>query len=249
MFDYNEGVMPVFKFWMGYIQNNDLPLAIYLDKFSTYKINHKNAIDNFELKTQFQRATNQVGIKLITAHSPEAKGRVERIFKTLQDRLVKEMRLANISTMEEANTFLIKYIPKFNTQFGVVPNRKADLHRKANKQIEKQLPSIFSRQSIRKVCNDYTIRFENQYFQLDKQQTATVYKKDVVTIEEHLDKSIKINLKGNYLNYTILPERPKKMINVKLSTLTRFNWKPSMNHPWKRTFILQKQQQKQETLI
>ena len=119
-------------------------MSIYLDKFSTYKINHKNAVDNKEMITQFQRAMNQVGVNPITAHSPEAKGRVERMKGTLQDRLVKELKLAGITTIEKANEFLKEYIPKFNAKFAVAPNRKADLHKKPGKTIEEKLPRIFS---------------------------------------------------------------------------------------------------------
>ena len=243
-FDCNESVMAVFKFWTEYFDKNGLPVSIYLDKFSTYKINHKNAVDNHELKTQFERAMKEAGVKPITAHSPEAKGRVERVFGTLQDRLVKEMRLAGISTIEGANKFLEEYIPKFNAQFAVAPHGKADLHRNVSNQLKDKLPQVFSRQSQRIVHNDYTVMFENKYFQLNKEQPTTVYKKDTVIIEEHLDGSIKINLKGYYLNYTVLPERPKKIIDIKLPALTRrqqSDWKPPVDHPWRKSFIQQKQ--------
>lgn len=250
-FDYDEGVMAVFRFWVGYFSKNGFPVSIYLDKFSTYKVNHKNAVDNHELKTQFERAMNQAGIKPITAHSPEAKGRVERIFGTLQDRLVKEMRLAGISTIKEANKFLENYIPKFNARFSVIPNRKANLHKNVNEQLKEKLPQIFSRQSQRKVHNDYTIMFENKYFQLDHDQPTTVYKKETVIVEEHLDNSIKINFKNHYLNYTVLPERPKKMIDVKLLALTKHkqsNWKPSVDHPWRKSFVGNVQQKQTITV-
>jgi hypothetical protein len=244
-FDYDEGVMAVFRFWTEYFKKNGLPLSIYLDKFSTYKINHKSAVDNHELKTQFERATRQIGVNLITAHSPEAKGRVERVFNTLQDRLVKEMRLVGISTIEEANKFLESYLPKFNNKFAVVPSRKADLHRMVGKQLKETLPQVFSRQSLRKVNNDYTIMFENKYFQLSKEQPVTVYKKDSVIIEERLaGGDIKINLNGHYLNYTVLPERPKKQIDIKLPALTPrkpSDWKPPVDHPWRRSFVQSRQ--------
>ena len=81
-FDYSESVRSVFHFWKEYIEKNGRPLAIYLDKYSTYKINHKNAADNKDLLTQFQRAMGELDIKTISAHSPQAKGRVERLFKT-----------------------------------------------------------------------------------------------------------------------------------------------------------------------
>src|SRR3990167_5211580 len=83
LFTKNEGVAAVFQFWLSYIRRHGKPLAIYLDKFSTYKINHKTALDNKGLMTQFERATKDLGILLISAHSPQAKGRVERLFLTL----------------------------------------------------------------------------------------------------------------------------------------------------------------------
>lgn len=233
-FNLNEGVKAVFSFWKGYIETNGLPLAIYLDKFSTYKINHKNAVDNQDMITQFQRAMNQLGVKLIIAHSPEAKGRVERVFETLQDRLTKEMRLRDISTIKEANEYLKEFIPEFNAKFSVVPNKDIDLHRLFEKGLKDGLPRIFSIQSQRKVCNDYTVMFKNQYFQLEREQPTTVFKKDAVIIEEHLNGEIKICLKDKYLNYKTLPERPKKL-NVLLPAITRkrTEWKPPMNHPWR----------------
>ena len=251
-FDYNEGVVAVFKFWKEYFNQNGLPLSIYLDKFSTYKVNHKNAVDNKDLITQFQRAMNQSGVNLITAHSPQAKGRVERMNGTLQDRLVKELKLAGITTTGKANKFLKGYIPKFNIKFAVAPNRKADLHKKLSKTIKEKLPQIFSIQDQRKVMNDYTVMFENSFFQLDREQSAAVYKKDTVIVEKYLNGDIKINLKGHYLNYTELPERPKKIINVKLSALTvrkQSNWKPPIDHPWRKQFLYNKLKNKQSVLI
>jgi hypothetical protein len=240
-FEDNEGVEAVFRFWKEYIMNHGLPVSIYLDKFSTYKVNHKNAVDNKELMTQFQRAMNQLGVKLITAHSPQAKGRVEKMNGTFQRRLVKELRLANINTISEANAFLKEiFIPKFNKQFAVVPKKEADLHRKLDTKTISQLTQIFSIQSERTVCSDYTVRFKNNYYQLQEVQPTTVYKKNTVTIEEHLNGEIKISLKNHHLNYVQLAERPKKEIDVKLLALTnrkQENWKPPQDHPWRRFLI------------
>lgn len=240
-FDKNEGVEAVFNFWLEYFKKNGLPVSVYLDKFSTYKINHPSAVDNKNLMTQFQRAMNGVGVKLISAHSSEAKGRVERVFQTLQDRLVKEMRLAGISTTEEANEFLKEYIPKFNEQFSVVPRSRNDLHKTLSQELKEKLPQIFSIQSPRKVGSDYTIMFETRFFQLEEVQPRAIYKKDVVTIEEHLSGEIKIFFKGHYLNFQELPKRPKKQ-NVPVSVLTRTksSWKPPENHPWRKQFLVNK---------
>ena len=243
-FDINESTKAVFRFWLEYFDKNGLPLSIYLDKFSTYKINHKNAVDNKDMITQFQRAMSQVGVKPITAHSPQAKGRVERMFQTLQDRLVKELGLAGITTMAEANKFLTEYIPRFNAKFAVAPKRRKNLHKKITEQAKEKLPQIFSIQKQRKVNNDYTVMFETNFFQLNREQPTTVYKKDAVIVEEHLNNAIKLRLRNHYLYYTVLPARPKKEIGIKLTALTRQkqgSYKPPANHPWRKQFLLNRQ--------
>lgn len=241
-FDRNEGTAAVFGFWLEYFNENGLPVSIYLDKFSTYKINHPSAADDKDLLTQFQRAMGWAGVRPISAHSPEAKGRVERVFQTLQDRLVKELRLADISTIREANEFLKTYIPKFNAQFAVTPAAQADLHRRMNKELKAKLPQIFSVHSQRKVNNDYTILFKNRFFQLLEGQPVTVYKKDTVTVEEWLDGGIRITHKDHFLGYRELPERPKKMIDVRLSALTAYksDYVPPASHPWRGNKYLNK---------
>jgi hypothetical protein len=244
VFEDNEGVIPVLNFWKEYFLHQGLPNAIYLDKFSTYKVNHKNAVDNKELMTQFERAMNQLGVRVIHANSPQAKGRVEKMNGTLQRRLVKEMRLNKINTIKDANEYLQEiFIPKFNKQFAVVPTKSNDLHRQLNTDEKNNLDKILSIQHERKINNDYTIRFENNYFQLAKTQPTTVYKKDTVIIEEHLNGEIKISIGKYYLNYFRLPERPKKEINVELPALTAkppTTWKPPANHPWRMQFLANK---------
>ncbi len=241
----HEGVKPVFGFWYEYFKTNGLPIAIYLDKFSTYKINHKNAVDNKELMTQFERAMNQLGVKVIHANSPQAKGRVEKMNDTLQRRLVKELRLNNINTITAANKFLEEtFVPKFNQQFRVAPKKKNDLHAKLNEKRIKELDQILSIQNERKINNDYTVRFENQYYQLTDTQPTTVYKKDKVTIEERLDGEVRISLRNHYLNYSRLPNRPQKEININLAALTikkQASWIPPTNHPWRKQFINKKE--------
>ncbi len=106
IFDFHEGVIPVFNFWLEYVLTLGKPLGIYLDKFSTYKLNHKSAVDNSELITQFEKAMKVLNIQVINANSPEAKGRIERLFGTLQDRLVKELRLVGIKI---AGSLIIRF--------------------------------------------------------------------------------------------------------------------------------------------
>lgn len=245
-FDENEGTKAVFRFWLEYFDRNGLPSSVYLDKFSTYKINHPSAVDNKELMTQFQRAMDQVNVTLISAHSPEAKGRVERVFQTLQDRLVKELRLAGISTIKEANEFLKEYIPKFNKQFSVVSQSKNNLHKALSQGLKEKLPQIFSIQSERKVNNDYTIMFKNRFFQLAEIQPTTVYKKDIAIVEEHLNGEIRINHNDHYLNYLELPERPiKQKMLLPALTRTKSSWKPAADHPWRKRSFQSRIQEKQ----
>ena len=246
-FEYNEGVIPVFKFWRDYFKTKGLPLAIYLDKFSTYKVNHKNAVDNKDLMTQFERAMRQLDIRVIHANSPQAKGRVEKMNGTLQRRLAKEMRLKNINTIEDANKYLREeFIPKFNRQFAVITKKKTNLHRKLNEKQINELDKILSIQSERTINNDYTIRFKNSYYQLKEIQDTTVYKREKIIIEEHLSGEIKMSIRNKYLNYFLLPEKPKKEIDIKLIALTsrkQSNWIPPSNHPWRKQILTNKKQE------
>lgn len=236
VFEDNEGIHAVFRFWRAYMETLGRPLAIYLDKFSTYKVNHKNAVDNKEFMTQFERAMRELDVKVICANSPEAKGRVERLFGTLQDRMVKEMRLADIKKRDDANLFIFEqYIPDHNKRFSVPAKDANDAHRPLSDDLRVKMSSIFSVQSRRKVNNDYTIQFKNQWFQLETKQKTTVYKRDEVIVEERLDGSIHIRLKNTYLEYRKLPDRPKPVF-VPVAALTRQkpDWKPPKDHPWRK---------------
>lgn len=239
VFDAHEGIVPTFHFWWAYIERYGRPRAIYLDKFSTYKVNHKSAQDNIHFMTQFERAMKALDIKIITAHSPEAKGRVERGFRTHQDRLVKELRLAKKTTVEDMNHFLkTVYLPKHNSTFSREPKNPEDAHRPLTDTLRKKLSSIFSKQYRRIVKNDFTIQWDGRWFQLLSGQSTTVYKGDEVIIEERLDDSIHIRhtrSDGIYLIYTEIPSRPKQ-IRRPPTVLERKSTahKPAPDHPWRR---------------
>lgn len=236
-FGRSESVVEVAAFWRGYVAKHGKPQSVYLDKFSTYKINHKNATDNHELMTQFQRMMQSLGVNLIAAHSPEAKGRIERLFGTLQDRFVKELRLAGISTIPEANRFLETFVPKFNAQFEVAAVGEGDLHRPLTESEKNNLDAIFSVQSVRRVRNDFTIQFENQWLQLEKIQPCTVLRNDAVVIEGRLDGTLHIKLRERYLVFTILPARPEKVRERIIALVPRKPWKPPESHPWRKPFL------------
>ncbi len=234
----NEGINAVFTFWKEYALNIGKPLGIYLDKFPTYKINHKSAVDKTELMTQFQRVMQELQITLITAHSPQAKGRVERLFGTLQDRLVKEMRLERINTPQQGNTFLTEiFIPKWNmSKFVVIPAKEDDIHRPLLTNERERIDHIFSVKNTRRINLDFTIQFKNNWYQLTEIQPTTIRPFMIVLMESWLDQSVHIVLKEHELAYLLLPEKPKKQ-RIKqpiILTTHTLNYKPPPNHPWRR---------------
>jgi hypothetical protein len=235
--DEHEGVEPTFNFWIEYIEKNGKPYEIYVDKFSTYSMNHKVAKENMDTLTQFQRVMTQLNIGVINAHSSQAKGRVERLFKTLQDRLVKELRLNKISTIPEANEFLEKtFIPNFNAKFGVVPRSNANLHKRITQAEKDKFPSIFSRHYERTIRNDYTLSYKNSWYQLEETPTIAIRPKEVVTVEESFDKTVRFKLRGKYLNYKQLPEKARKA-SAKFAPWALVKPLPTIpaaDHPWRK---------------
>ena len=226
-----------------YLLRNGRPVAFYVDKDSIYKVNRKATIEE-ELRdkaplTQFTRGMEELGIKVIAAHSPQAKGRVERGFKTHQDRLAKEMRLLNISSIEEANRFLQKvYIPKHNTRFSVAPANETNAHRPLLK--SHKLEEILALKTERMIHNDFTVRFNNNFFQLEKEQAVMIKPKSKVMVEIRLDGSTHIKFKSVYLNFKPiknLPYIPFYMGRTKLRETLKQGAKPYVmpkNHPWRK---------------
>ena len=208
----HEGVLPVMGFWLSYAHIHGVPKAIYLDRFSTYSMNMKLAKENPDTLTQFERAAKEVGIDVIHAYSPQAKGRVENMFGTLQDRLVKEMRLRNIMTVEEANTFLRKiFIPSYNRKFGKVPAVHGDLHRKpSERELQDILPHIFCRRESRIVQNDFTIPYKTKWFQLLPTPRLAVRPKEKVEVHEFPNGSISLHVRGKQANFHTIQERQNK---------------------------------------
>jgi hypothetical protein len=233
----NEGVVAVFTFWKAYLASIGKPLEIYLDKFSTYKINYKAAVDNKDLLTQFQRAMRQLGINPIPANSPQAKGRIERLFGTLQDRLVKELRLANINTPEQGNIFLQKiFIPKYNAKFAVIPAKEGNVHKPLLRAEKEQLSHVFSIQETRRINLDFTIQFKNNWYQLTEIQPTTVRPLMIILMETWLDGSVHVMLNNYELSYILLPEKPKKqrIRHPIILTTHTLNYIPPTDHPWRK---------------
>jgi hypothetical protein len=198
-YDY-EGVYPAMDSLKHYIRLYGLPTSLYLDKLSTYKTIRQPDLDELlrgeSAKTQFERAAKELGITIIHAHSPQAKGRVERLFGTLQDRLVKEMRLAKIKTLNKANKFLEIYLPRYNERFSKIAFKEGDLHNPLPDGVD--LREIFCLKDIRTINNGYIVKYRGRMFLIDNPSIAMRRRK--VEVREHFDGEFTIKFNGRYLD-------------------------------------------------
>jgi len=232
-----ETTRAAMEMFQTYAEYYGLPQALYVDRDSIYRFDRQPAIDE-QLKqtgplTQFGRAMKKLGVGIILAYSPQAKGRVERTNGTFQDRLIKEMRLEGIKTMEEANRFLDEvFLSKYNEKFNVSPKKEEDLHRRIPEDII--LEEVLCFEESRQVQNDWTVRWRNRFFQLAKRNEALGLVKQKITVREKLDGTIQLVYKGHTLAYEELPERPEKTtVKVKQLDRSRKPWKPAPDHPWR----------------
>ncbi|MGO9611824.1 MAG: ISNCY family transposase [Dissulfurispiraceae bacterium] len=184
-----EGTIPAMDSFRRYIRKYGIPMSLYLDKHTTYKSTAKVTVEEelqgIEPMSQFERAMKELGDKVLHAHSPQAKGRIERLFGTLQDRLVKEMRLGGISTIEEANRFLQGYLSDYNRKFMVAAVSKEDLHRPLPQGTD--LDKILCIRAERTVRNDNTITYNGTLYQIDE---SLMSKK--VTLEQRINGAMRI---------------------------------------------------------
>ena len=188
--------------------------------------------------TQYGRALGDLGIALIHARSPQAKGRVERLFGTLQDRLVKELRLRGIATIDEANTFLRDtYRSLHNERFAVPARELADVHRSLEGYA---LSEIFSVQTQRLLQSDWCIAYRTRWFQLASRQQVVLAKREPVTVSEYLDGSIHLNVRGTPLVFTELTKRPSTQVKTKKPTYSRLLTKPTATYRWDHTRLFTK---------
>jgi hypothetical protein len=240
-----EDTLTLMRTTRTYLRRRGRPLAFYVDKDGIYKINRQASIDE-ELRdhdpmTQFSRAMDELGIEMIFANSPQAKGRVERGFDTHQDRLVKELRLRGMSTIEAANRYLWnEYIPRHNERFAIKPADSADVHRPLLPMHD--LDKILSQRTERCVAQDFVVRFQNRHFQIVADQPLRVRPKDQVFVEQRLDGSIHIRFKGSYLKYKNIA-RPQRLPHMPFQPKVYFEMprkhsRPTQDHPWRRSFKL-----------
>jgi len=233
-YDY-EGTGPALDSLKRYIRQYGLPQSVYLDKHTTYKSWAKPTLDeqltDQQPMSQVERSLAELGIDVIHANSPQAKGRVERLFKTLQDRLVRELRLLGIKSVAEANAFLERYLPQYNRRFRKVAASAADLHRPAPS--SRELDRILCIREERTVKNDFTIVHHGTLYQLVQ---ATRAKK--VTVDERLDGTLHITYHGQELRYRAIPARPPKATPEPPVRLpAKHPWIPPVDHPWRRRLL------------
>lgn len=224
-----EGTGPAMDSFRQYIQRHGIPLSVYLDKHTTYKSTGEPSIEE-QLEgvgplSEFERALKELGVDVIHAHSPQAKGRIERFFKTLQDRLVKEMRLRNIATIEEANGFLDEFWAQYNERFAIAPAGPKDLHRKIPQRLD--LDQILCVKADRALRNDFTVAYQGKLYQIEDHIRASKVK-----VHERLDGSISMRYKHRPLRFKEIGLRPAREKKPSLKSEKRVSIPPP-DHPWR----------------
>lgn len=206
----SESLESVMQATRNYMQRFGRPVSFYVDFGSVFRVNVNNP--DHEKLTQFERSMKELGTQMIHAHSPEAKGRVERSNRTHQDRLVKELRLAGIKDPVAANGFLPLYIEKHNEKFAEDPFEPGDAHRSID---SFNLDEILCVHEERVIQNDYTILFKRRVLQLSDKRNIRYKPRDIITVKEKLDGALVLSIRGFSLDYKELTSRPKKEIAEK----------------------------------
>jgi hypothetical protein len=230
-FEAYEGTIPAMDSFQGYIRQHGIPLAVYADKHTTYRSPAEPTIEEqlagTEPQSQFGRALKELGVELIAAHSPQAKGRVERLFKTFQDRVTKELRLAEVSTLAAANAFLKSYLPIYNRRFAVPPAQAADLHRP--RPARGELDRILCIKTKRVLRRDWTVAHNGHLYQVQTNVRATQ-----VVIEERVDGTLRITHQGHGLAYALIAARSGRSPVPQKESRRHRPVTQGPTHPWRK---------------
>jgi transposase len=244
----SETTAAAFIIFKRYVEYYDLPMALYVDKDSIYRPGRDRTVEE-ELagdpaRTQFGRAMAELGVELICANSPQAKGRVERRNGVFQDRLVKALRLEGISDLDSANAYLEEsFLPDLNARFTVTPKRGADLHRRLPGHL--QLDRILVFQEERVVQKDWTVRWRNRWFQLTATNGHLGLAGKRVLVCEQLDGTIRLRYRERELEWRELAEKPARPQRAWAGAecdeqgqpkATKGSWTPPEDHPWRRPY-------------
>lgn len=246
-FCHSETTLSYFKATKGYLLKYGKPLSFYSDRDSVFRTNFKG--NNFYEPTQFTRAMGELSIKVICATTPQAKGRVERANQTLQDRLVKELRLRGINNIKEANEFMPEFMDKFNQKFAVTPINDFNAHRPLTPIETLKINQILVVIEERVLSKNLTCQLNGQIYQIKTNNNGYALRKARIKIIKDSDNQTWIEYNHRKLDYTIAPKGllaeteiiGSKLINPKIdtfnnqatTTILASNRKPAMNHPWR----------------
>jgi len=220
-----------------YLARHGRPVAFYSDRHGIFRINVKNDLTGSGM-TQFGRALKTLEIEIICANTPQAKGRVERVIETLQDRLVKELRLKGISTIEAANDFVPEYLTVFNRRFAVKPRSNHDAHRQQLFS-DQDLNFIFSHQETRTLSKNLTLQYNKIIYQISTKRPRYALRNAQVTVCENPQGEISILFKGRPLPYSIFRKQSRQAQTVFAKDIdAHLNepkppHKPAQDHPWR----------------
>lgn len=239
-----ETTAAALEVFQRYVERYGLPRSLYVDRDSIYETPREatsdEALRGKAALTQFGRAMEELEVELILAHSPQAKGRVERCNGTLQDRLVKALRLAGISDRERANGYLEEaFLSEFNARFTVAPQASSDLHRRVPRQV--RLDQVLSFQEQRVVQNDWTVRWRHRRFQLTSANRGLSLVRQRVTVCEQLDGTIRLLYRGRELSWQEIVEGAAAGSSSAQAGdrkrgptgVGRVGLRPSASHPWR----------------
>jgi transposase len=217
-----------------YLVRYGKPVAFYSDKNSIFKVNIKNALTGSGM-TQFGRAMKELDIEIICANTPQAKGRVERAIQILQDRLVKELRLQGISSIETANEYAAEFLADYNARFAVPPRSSNDAHRPLGSKDD--LERVFTLQEQRNLSKNLTLQYKNVIYQIQTSRPSYAMRKAQIIVCENNQGKIEILYKGQSLEYTIYQKqlRQAEVVSSKdIDHKLKKPYKPGKNHPWRR---------------
>jgi transposase len=235
-----ETTFNYFEAVRSYLTAHGKPLAFYSDKFSVFRVNIPNALSGTGL-TQFGRAMKELSIELICAHSPQAKGRVERANQTLQDRLVKELRLRSISSVAEANQYLPQFIKDYNARFALPARSVEDAHRKLRP--GEDLDRILALCEERVLSKNLTLSYNSVVYQIETRRAPYTMRKAKVEVRETSEGTVTIEYKGQQLAYSVWSAKQReqaqviatKQLNERLERKVRQEKRSvPMTHPWRR---------------
>ena len=218
----------------AWVRQYGVPKALYCDWKNVYlrKPTSREAIEGIEPETQFGRMCAKLGIGIIAASSPQAKGRVERHHGTHQDRLIKKMRLEGIADYEAANRYLDEqYLRGHNAKFGCEPSAGADFHRRLSKRLD--LKWVFCLEAERVVSNDWVVRFENRFLQLKPKRNQALGAGARVTVQQAREGELQVVYEGRAVAFEEIARPQAKPRPEPKQRAARQRQKPSADHPWR----------------